>query len=217
MLAEWNAECSNDSTVLVVPWSDAASGLRFVDLRAEPYELPEIHEADHAPALGRALRSLNATRSPFLTAKCDVWPMNTETHPAELAVLSLELARGAEDAAFGYGAYIDLLFRERSIFASAHQHQEKLDKIVRRAARLEHEDVKLECILRPAVLDLGVTLEGFAFSLYCFALGPDEETAVRRWEAALDDIVEVLRTREFEPARGAATIDTVMGHADGEI
>jgi len=216
MLAEWNAECSADDPMLMVPWNDPESGLRFVDLRADPYELHEISEAEHAPALGRALRSLNAARSPFLSAKCDAWAMNTETHPAELAVLSLELARGGEDAAFGFASYIDLLFRERSIFASAHQHQEKLDRIVRRAERLQHEDAKLECIMRPALLHFNSTLEGFAFSIYVFAIGADEETAVRRWEAALDDIVKLLRTREFEPARGAATIDTVMGHTDAD-
>jgi hypothetical protein len=214
MLAEWNAECSADAPMLVVPWSDPGTGVRFVDLRADPYELAEIAEAEHTPALARALRSLNAQRSPFLTAKCDAWAMNTTTHPAELAVLSLEAARGAEDAAFGFASYIDLVFRERSIFASAHQHQEKLDRIIRRAARLDHEDAKLECVMRPALLDFSPALEGFAFSVYVIALGADAETALRRWEAALDDVVKLLRNRELEPARGSATIDAVMGHAD---
>jgi hypothetical protein len=216
MLAEWNAECSADAPMLVVPWSDPGTGARFVDLRADPYELAEIAEAEHAPALGRALRSLNAQRSPFLTAKCDAWTMTGETHPAELAVLSLEAGHGAEDAAFGFASYIDLLFRERSIFASAHQHQEKLDRIVRRAARLEHEDTKMECIMRPSLLDFSPALEGFAISVYVMTLGSDAETAYHRWEAALDDVVKLLRTRELEPARGSATIDAVMGHAEQE-
>ncbi|SEG66403.1 hypothetical protein SAMN05421819_4123 [Bryocella elongata] len=214
MLAEWNAECGADAPMLVVPWNDPATGAHFVDLRADPYELAEIGEAEHAPALGRALRSLNAQRSPFLTAKCDTWSMTWETHSEELATLGLEAARAPEESAFGFGSYIDLVFRERSIFASAHQHQEKLDRIVRRGARLEHDDAKLECVMRPAMLDFSATLEGFAFSVYVVAIGPDEETAVRRWEAALDDVVKLLRNRELEPARGSATIDAVMGHAD---
>jgi len=214
MLAEWNAECSADDPMLVVPWNDPGSGAHFVDLRADPYEVAEISEAEHTPALGRALRSLNAQRSPFLTAKCDTWSMSEESHSAELAMMSLEIGHGAEDAAFGFACYIDLVFRERSIFASAHQHQEKLDRIVRRAARLEHEDAKLECILRPAMLDFSATLEGFAFSVYLTAVGSDEATALTRWEAALDDVVKLLRNRELEPARGSATIDAVMGHAE---
>jgi hypothetical protein len=47
-------------------------------------------------------------------------------------------------------------------------------------------------------------------------LGSDAETAYHRWEAALDDVVKLLRTRELEPARGSATIDAVMGHAEQE-
>lgn len=200
--------------MLVVPWNDPASGAHFVDLRADPYELAEVSEAEHAPAIGRALRSLNAQRSPFLTAKCDTWTLTSATHGEELSALAMEMVRGAEDAAFGFGSYIDLIFRERSVFASAHQHQDRLDRIVRRAARLPHEEAKLDCVLRPAMLDFSATLEGFAISVYVLGVGADEETALRRWEAALDDVVKLLRTREFEPARGSATIDAVMGHAD---
>jgi hypothetical protein len=40
----------------------------------------------------------------------------------------------------------------------------------------------MECILRPAFLDLSGPLEGFAVSFYLSALGPDAEIARRRWE-----------------------------------
>jgi hypothetical protein len=210
MLAEWTAECSADAPTLVVPWSDPHSPARFIDLRAHPYDLAEIAEADSAPPLARALRSLNAQRSPFLTAKCDAWPMRSATHHDELAALALELMIGHEDATFGFSGYIDLLWRERSIFASAHHQQERLDRIVRRAERLEHKEARLECILRPALLAFGAVLEGFAISLYVTGVAADEETAFRRWEAALDDVVKLLRARELEMPQGSATIDAVM-------
>jgi hypothetical protein len=46
MRVEWTVACSADDPVLVVPWSDAAAGLHFIDLRAEPYDLGLIDEAE---------------------------------------------------------------------------------------------------------------------------------------------------------------------------
>jgi hypothetical protein len=207
MLSEWTAECSHDAPTLIVPWNDPVSGAHFIDLRAEPYDIAEIGEAEHNPTLGRALRSLNATRSPFLTAKCDAWELNAAMNADELESRRLELMLSAEDTAFGYASYIDLLWRERSVFASAHQQQDRLDRIVRRAERLQHPEAALECILRPALLDLTGPLEGFSVSLYITAVGPELDIARRRWELAMDDVVTLLRSKELELARGSATID----------
>jgi hypothetical protein len=235
MLAEWTAECSHDAPTLVVPWFEDQSagpskdpedtsaqhpkpstGARFFDLRANPYDIAEITEAEHNPTLARALRSLNATRSPYLTAKCDTWTLpdtgpdpNTDPDQSEtLEALRLELMLSEEDALHGFASYIDLLWRERSVFASAHQQQDRLDRIVRRAQRLPHTETALECVLRPAFLDLSGPLEGFAVTLYLTALGPDAETAHHRWELAMDDIVTLLRSKDLEAARGSATIDS---------
>jgi hypothetical protein len=207
MLSDWSAECSHDAPTLVVPWADSASGAHFIDLRSHPYDLAEIVEAEHQPVLGRALRSLNSTRSPFLTAKCDAWPLAGATHAAQLGALALELELDPGEARFGFGSYIDLLWRERSVFASAHQQQDRLDRIVRRAQRLPHREAALECVLRPALLDLSGPLEGFSVTLYVTALGTEAEIAHRRWELALEDIVALLRGRDLESARGSATID----------
>jgi hypothetical protein len=270
MLSEWSAECSHDAPTLVVPWSedpaDPTRGAHFVDLRAHPYDIAEIREAELYPALGRALRSLNAARSPFLTAKCDAWastpddwesacaaaestrggpPLadtapNPETSPPpgpetearhtfepdvppssepepdagheadrapSLEALRLELMLPPEEAAFSFASYIDLLWRERSVFASAHHQQDRLDRISRRAQRLPHPEAALHCVLRPALLDLNGPLEGFAVTLYVTALGPEPEIARRRWELALDDVVTLLRSKELQSARGSATID----------
>ncbi len=262
MLSEWTAECSLDAPTLVVPWSSegdenpggSAPGSHFVDLRANPYDLAEISEAEHNPTLARALRSLNATRSPFLTAKCDTWLLSsarqatlttlaTLATPETLATLAmpetqatletpetldtldtpatletaenldtlerlrLELMLSDEDAACGFASYIDLLWRERSVFASAHRQQDRLDRIMRRARRLPHTEAAFECVLRPAFLDLNGPLEGFAITFYLTALGPDPQIARRRWELAMEDIVTLLRGKELEAARGSATID----------
>ena len=209
MLSEWNAECSADSPTLVVPWADANGPARFIDLRSEPYDIAEIPEAERHPTLGRALRSLNATRSPLLTAKCDAWALTATTDQETLDALRLDLMLIEEDARYGFASYIDLLWRERSVFASAHQQQDRLDRIIRRAQRLPHNEAALECVLRPAFLHLNSPLEGFAVTLYVTALGPEPEIAHRRWELALEDIIALLRGKELEPQRGSATIDAV--------
>lgn len=208
MHTEWTAECAADAPMLVVPWSDSAeAGSHFVNLRAEPYAIAEIPEAERYPDLGRALRSLNATRSPFLTAKCDAWPLTSRDAADELDAIRKELMLGEEDAAFAFTSYIDLLWRERAVFASAHQQQDRLDRITRRAAKLPHAEAMLQCVLRPAMADLGAPLEGFVTTLYVTALGSDAETAQRRWASALEDVVDMLRSREFELNRLSATID----------
>ncbi len=177
MLSEWTAECSLDAPTLVVPWSadgqesGSLAGAHFIDLRANPYDIAEIVEAEHNATLSRALRSLNATRSPFLTAKCDTWTLSSTEQPEALEAVRLELMLQDEDATFGYASYIDLLWRERSVFASAHQQQDRLDRIVRRAQRLPHAEAVMECTLRPAFLDLSGPLEGFAVTFYLTAVG----------------------------------------------
>jgi hypothetical protein len=207
MLSDWSAECSHDAPTLVVPWSDGKSGAHFIDLRANPYDIADIPEAEHHPALARALRSLNAVRSPFLTAKCDAWQLSPADHAEQLEALTLELLLDPSETTVGFASYIDLLWRERSVFASAHQQQDRLDRIVRRAQRLPHREAALECVLRPAILDLNGPLEGFSVTLYLTALGPDAAAAHHRWELALEDVIALLRSRDLEPTRGSATID----------
>ncbi len=225
MLCEWTAECSLDSPVLIVPWSaegavslpNTGAGMRFIDLRANPYDIAEIPEAEQNPCLARALRSLNATRSPFLTAKCDAWRLARSgadagpdaEHCERLDALRLELMLPEEDAGYGFASYIDLLWRERSVFASAHQQQDRMDRIARRAQRLVHAEAALEFVLRPALLDLSGPLEGFAVTVYLTALGTEPEIARRRWELAMEDVVSLLRSKELEVKRGSATIDAV--------
>lgn len=207
MLAEWTAECSADAPMLVVPWHDADTGARFVNLRSEPYALAEIPETEQQPALGRALRALNAQRSAFLTAKCDAWPLSGSDSPGELEPLRLELGLPEEDVAFAFTSYIDLIWRERAVFASAHQQQDRLDRLSRRAVKLPHPESAMQCVLRPAMVDLGMPLEGFATTIYVTAIAADADTAHKRWAAALEDVVDLLRSREFEPNRTSATID----------
>jgi hypothetical protein len=198
MLSDWSAECSSDDPVLVVPWSDPSDpsgNRRFIDLRENPYDLDHLPEAEHFPALMHALRALNAPRSPVFTAKCDAWILD----PEELHQLhfNLDIDPTHEAPPTGFASYIDLLLRDRSRFTSIHHHQQLLDRLVRRAAPLDHPHAMLDCVIRPALLDLTGPQEGFAITLYIKALGHDPSTARNNWSAALEAIIVLLRAKDI--------------------
>lgn len=223
MLAEWTAECSPDAPTIAVPWHDPAGSMQFIDLRANPYDIVEIPEAERYPALNRSLRALNAQRSPFLTSKCDVWTSTAEDPDHdELSSLRLELDLEAEEATHGVASYLDLLWRDRALFGSAHQQQEMLDRLTRRAERIPHREAALSCVLRPAMYDLAaasggaatsMTLEGYAVTLYVRAVAADAASAIARWSAALEDVTALLRSKDLAPARTSATIDAASSGA----
>jgi hypothetical protein len=196
MLLEWSAECSADDPVLVVPWSDPADpsgNRRFIDLRENPYDLDHLPEAEHYPALMHALRALNAARSPVFTAKCDAWPLEGE----ELNALRLNLDILVDETAAGFGSYIDILWRERSLFTSFHQQEQMLHRLTRHAALLDQPTAMIDCVLRPALVDLTGPQEGFAVSLYVKALGHDPHSAEENWATALDAVVALLRSKDL--------------------
>ena len=192
MQAEWAVECGADDPVVVVPWSDE-SGLRFVDLRENPYDLDHIAEAEAHPALMQALRALNAARSPVFTAKCDAWEMDEE----ELAGLRLNLEVSAAESPNGFMSYIDLVWRDRPLFVSFHQQEQRLHRLVRLLEPIYYPSVAVEAILRPALVDLTGPQEGFAVSLYVKALGTDRREAYEEWGRALEAVITVLRSKEL--------------------
>ena len=193
MLAEWSVECSAEDPVLVVPWNDPDGSAAFVDLRANPCGFDSIPEAEQYPPLMQALRALNAARSPVFTAKCDAWPMDGE----ERNNLQVNLDIAPAQAPAGFAGYIDLVWRERSLFTSFPRHEQLLRRLTRRAAPLDHPAAALDCVLRPALVDLDGPREGYALSLYVKALGADRQTAFEEWGAALDAVVALVRGRGF--------------------
>jgi hypothetical protein len=55
----------------------------------------------------------------------------------------------------------------------------------------------LDCVIRPALIDLAGPQEGFAVTLYIKALGPDPATASHNWAAALEAVVVLLRAKDL--------------------
>lgn len=194
MLTDWNAACGPDDPVLVVPWASPDGLLQWVDLREDPYAVNEIPEGEDYPALLAALRALNGSRSPVFTAKCDVWEMDAE----ELEAMRDELLLDEEVATAGLASYIDLLWRDRAIFASRHRMEQMLHRLDRMLTDLPYSLAAAELTMRPAVLDLeGTVAEGFAITLYAKGVGVDEAEAAQRWDEALRAITATFRSREL--------------------
>jgi hypothetical protein len=196
MLSDWSAECSSDDPVLVVPWSDPSDpsgNRRFIDLRENPYDLDHLPEVEQHPPLMHALRALNASRSAVFTAKCDAWPLEAE----ELDDLRGNLDATPDDAPAGFASYIDILWRERSLFASYHQMEQRVHRLTRHSSPLDQPYAMLDCVIRPALVDLAGPQEGFAVSLYVKAIGHDPHAAEQNWASALDAIVALLRSKDL--------------------
>jgi hypothetical protein len=188
MFAEWSAECSATDPVLVVPWKDPNGQAAFVDLQANPYDLDAIPEAEEHPPVMQALRALNAPRSPVFTAKCDAWPLGAE----ELAQLQQDLDTASTPAS-GFASYIDLIWRDRAIFTSFHHQEQVLRRLIRLADALDRPHAALDCVLRPALVDLDVPQEGYAVSLYIKAIGDTPQEALHEWATALEAVVALVR------------------------
>ena len=194
MLSEWSAECGTDDPVLEVPWSSNDGSLHWIDLRDNADALDLVSEADEYPALLASLRALNGTRSPVFTAKCDGWVMDAD----ELEAMRLDLLLDDEVAGAGFTSYIDLVWRDRAVFTSRHRVEGMLYRLDRVAGDLPYSLAKLECVLRPAVVELdGAVAEGFAVTLYVKAVGVDEAEADERWDTALRAVTALLRSREL--------------------
>jgi hypothetical protein len=72
-----------------------------------------------------------------------------------------------------------------------------LRRLTRLAAAIERPWAALDCVLRPALLDLEVPREGYAVSLYAKALGPNPQAAWKEWAAALAAVVALIRAKDF--------------------
>ena len=195
MFRDWWAECGAEDPVLVVPWSspEDAGTCQFIDLRENPYDLDRIPEAELHPALMQALRALNAARSPVFTAKCDAWVMDEDERDATRVDLDLETT----EAPHGFASYIDLVWRERLLFVSFHAGEQRLVRLARLLEPLDFPYAAIECVLRPALIDLSGPAEGFAVTLYVKALGTDAAHAYQRWAEALAAAAGIIRSREF--------------------
>ncbi len=99
----------------------------------------------------------------------------------------------------GFSSYIDLLWRDRACSPRVTAWKAVLYRMDRLAAELPHCLAKLECVLRPAVVDLdGAVSEGFAITLYVKASASTTQRPAERWDCRTAETVStLLRSREL--------------------
>jgi hypothetical protein len=173
--------------VIETNWSDAASGLAWVDLRADDEtqssRIAALPEAAQSPALARALTLLNAPHGLLITTKCDRWVLN-DAERAELADLL-----DAPVAACGCGVYIDVLMAHAVPMTDFLLHEEWARTTARRCAALTIEDARLELVVRPAHKD---AVWGYGLTVYCYTGGADDARPEAVLDKALDETVPIL-------------------------
>jgi hypothetical protein len=191
METDWSVAAGADDPMIETHWSDAASGMAWVDLRGDVetqrIRIAALPEAGRSPAMARALALLNAPRGLLMTTKCDRWQMNDEER-AQLAD-----ALDAPVAPWGCGSYIDVLMVHAMPMADFLLHEEWARTTARRCAALAVRnapgDARVEVVVRPAHND---DVWGYGLTLYCYAGGVDELRAEAAWDSVIEQTIPVL-------------------------
>lgn len=187
METDWSVAAGGDDPVIEVPWSEAATGLAWVDLRidgeTQRSRIAALPEVAAWPAMAHALALLNAPRGLLMTTKADRWVLS-DAERAELA--------DTLDAAIpgcGYGLYVDVLMAHAVPMADFLLHEEWARTTALRCAAMAIEDARLELVVRPAHKD---AVWGYGLTVYCYTGGADEVRAQAVLDKALEQTVPVL-------------------------
>jgi hypothetical protein len=187
METDWSVAAGADDPLIEAGWSDASSGLAWVDLRVgaetQQSRIAALPEAAASPALAKALMLLNAPHGLLMTTKCDRWLMSDEER-AELAD-----ALDGPVAAWGVASYIDVLMSHAVPISDFLMHEEWARTAARRCAALPVDDARVELVVRPARNE---AVWGYGLTMYCYAGGADEQGAEAAWSRAIEQTVPVL-------------------------
>lgn len=187
METDWSVAAGADDPVIEAHWSDAASGLAWVDLRVHAEtqfaRIAALPEVSSSPAMAKALTLLNAPHGLLRTTKCDRWQLSDEER--------VELAEALDGsvAACGFGSYIDVLMAHAVPMSDFLLHEEWARTTARRCAAIPVDDTRVELVVRPAHED---TVWGYGLTIYCYAGGADERRAEAAWGRAIEQTVPVL-------------------------
>lgn len=205
MESDWSVAAGADDPVIETHWSDAASGLAWIDLRVDEElqrsRIAALPEATALPAMARVLALLNAPRCLLMTTKCDRWPLSE----AELAELAEAL--DASPAVCGFGSYIDVLMVHAIPMADFLLHEEWARTAARRCAALNVPDGRVEMVVRPGRKD---GIWGFGMSVYCYACGSDEAAAGTSWAETLEQTIAIV----IAAAEGLFVSPEELGNGD---
>lgn len=175
MQADYSVELGREDETLEFPWASPDGGRRYHDLKRHPEAIVEIQEAARFPELREFLTTVNASSSPFETAKCDAWS-SAEINP--------------EEEIFGqpskFGSYVDLLFNDAAARFSFEEHESFVKRMAKLLQCVPEIPASAEFLLRRCFYHEGVELrEGFYVTCYVFGYGGDEAKSRQQWAIAL--------------------------------
>jgi len=190
MEADWSVEIGADLPSITVPWS--ADGLAFLNLRQALRESPAalLPEAQHYPALGRALAHLNSASSQVFTSKCDVFALAADD------LDPFEMESTSANCNSGLACYIDLLRAGEAAFAPFAEQEAWLKRTTHALRATPSTQARAELVLRSASIatNHGTPRDGFGVTLYVTGCGRDPATAQSSWEQALARATDVMAT-----------------------
>ena len=184
--ADWSVALGTGDPVITVPWA-ASSECKFIDLRSDLNLIDEIVEVRRTPALRAALLTLNGTGSPHWTAKCDAWTSSMEDGAP--AIDPYEMDAEPTETAYGAGSYVDVLQRDREVFASFDRQERWMRAVTTKLRSLPAKAVRVELVLRSAMVEAA---PGFAVSWFVEACGASRQGAQQNWERALQLSLEEI-------------------------
>lgn len=171
MDADFSVELGRDDPVLDFPWTDPSGRLAYVDLKQHPELLPQVEEAKQHPELADFLRAVNSARSPFASAKCDVW--TTEELNAEEEIFG---------ASHKFASYVDLVFSDLATRRSFAFHEHVVKGLVALLRRAPEISSSVEVCLRRCFFHSAAAIEGgFYFTFYVNGYGENETQARKNW------------------------------------
>ncbi len=186
MEADWSVEAGTSLPSIDVPWEG------FVDLRRRPQAIAAVSEAAWHPALGEAIRCLNASASPLFTVKCDAWTLPaSEIDPDEFGACR-------DEAREGFASYIDMLQLDPRSFRSFDFHERWVKALTGRLRKIVLRNGRVDSVVRNAAH--GSQL-GFGVTLYAAGCGVDAQAAYAAWKAVLLSAVAATITVDFLPFR----------------
>lgn len=177
MEADWSVEVGGGAMVIEASWTG------LVDLRKTPEKITELEEVKRFPVMGWALKELNVLGGPLWTSKCDVWNMIAVKMDPD------EMGAKPEDMKAGKACYVDVLLRDKVSFCSFERHERWVRNLSRRLKTIELPRVRVDLVVRRAVTR-GQT--GYGLTIYCAAVGPQNEDAQVSLEEGLRSVVPVL-------------------------